>query len=69
MLIEIHQPFKAFRLDEEGDPVGGLVEMPPGKYRPLGGFTDDEEYGGVSVWLEPEGKTVTYEARGIVFRS
>lgn len=67
MEFQIHDPFNAFRLDEEGDPIGELVEFPPGAYRARGGFSDDEEYGGVRIWLEPAGTDELIEARGVKF--
>jgi hypothetical protein len=40
MKIQIFQPFTAQPLDEEGDPVGEKVTLPPGKYEPMSGLSE-----------------------------
>ena len=66
MDIQIFEPFKAVRLDEEGDPLGEVVTLPGGSYKLMSRFyrdTDDPE-GEVRAWLE-DARGDVYEARGL----
>jgi hypothetical protein len=66
MNIEIHESFKAQPLDDEGDPKGKLVELSPGKYQLISGFTRHDD-GTCSVWVKDQ-NDVLYEAQGLAFR-
>lgn len=66
MDISIAEPFKAQRLDEEGDPIGDVVTLPGGSYRLMSRFyvMPDDPKGTARAWLEtPAGDVV--EARGL----
>lgn len=68
MLIDISQPIQAQPLDDEGDPVGAVVTLPPGRYRLRSGLTDSGD-GTATAWVVPEGDPdKLYEARGLALR-
>lgn len=67
MEIQTHEPITAQPLDEEGDPRGDLVTLPPGIYRLLSGMLAAQEgdpEGSARCWVEDRAGDV-YEARGL----
>lgn len=51
MDIELIESFDAQMLDDEGDPVGKELKLPPGMYRLRSGLTQQED-GLFSAWVE-----------------
>lgn len=66
MNIEIFAAFKAQPLDDEGDPKGEAVELPPGKYRLVSGITRHDD-GTCSAWIK-DYDDVLYQAQGLALR-
>lgn len=66
MNITIHDPIKAVRLDDEGDPVGDVIELPGGSYRLVSRLyvMPDDPAGTGRAWIEDADGAV-YEARGL----
>jgi hypothetical protein len=68
MFIEIFSSIEAQPLDDEGDPVGAVVTLSPGRYRLRSGLTDAGD-GTATAWVVPEGdEDKLYEARGLALR-
>lgn len=66
MEIELKQTVVAQRLDDEGDPIGKLTTIQPGKYRLRSGLTQVDGEDGARAWLSPlQDPDKLYEARGL----
>jgi hypothetical protein len=60
MEIEVHGEIKAQPLDEEGDPVGEIVDLPPGKYELRGPVHENGK-----AWIVKAGTDELYEAQNL----
>ena len=61
MDIQIHSPFKAQPLDEDGDPIGRVLTLEAGAYE-LRSITREDD-GGTLAWVARDGRL--YETREI----
>lgn len=65
MEIELKQPTLAQKFDDDGDPVGRLITLQPGKYRLRSGLREVEGEDGMRAWVSSGRTDVLYEARGL----